>query len=366
MTQQEIKDPRLGLPSASKMRRVRFCPGSVALEKLAPYDEGSKDASEGTARHSLIEIDADTDSIEDSNAAYTVARAKQLTEEAIARVGMGDEKPVEELREKRLWVHDDELNKVASAQLDLLIVWQNTGFIADYKTLFGNHGHAKENEQLLTQVVALFESYGVARIVAALIQPNLSKDKQLTLVEYTYDEIVAYRHMLLGWLTAADDPFAQRNVGPWCEHCRGRHICKEAVAAELALTVQSGVELATPERMALLLDRAVLAESVVDAIRTEAKRRMNAGETIPGWELKPGSDQRKVTDAAKAFAIVHEKGATEAEFIGTVSTSITKLEKLYISKSDLKQQDAKAELENALKAAGALSVTPKSDSLVRS
>lgn len=75
-----MSDERLDKPSASSMRRTRLCPGSMNLirklrESGLLKDDDTDASREGTSRHSLIEMDVDASTIEDSNAAYTVGRA---------------------------------------------------------------------------------------------------------------------------------------------------------------------------------------------------------------------------------------------------------------------------------------------------
>ncbi|MCM2317560.1 MAG: DUF2800 domain-containing protein [Thermoanaerobaculia bacterium] len=360
------RDERGGLASASSMRRIRRCPGSLFLSQSNPNRvDGSKDADEGVARHSLIEIGADAESIDDSNTAYTVEQAKRNEAEAIRRVGMEGIEPLETIREVRLWVHGEDLQRVTSARLDLAFIWESVGLIVDHKTLFGDHGHAKDNEQLLTQVVALCENHGVTKVYVALSQPNLAADKRLTFAEYDWHDIQAARRQLLDWCAAANRPDAPRNPGDWCVNCPGRSVCKEAIVASVVLSVRDSVELSSPEKVSWLLDRCELAEGVIKGIRDGAKKMIGDGVVVPGWELTPGNTTKKITKPQVAFGVVAEKGATEAEFIAAVTVKKGELEKLYHAKTGGTKKAAAEQLEAALKAADAIEEKQNQPSLSR-
>lgn len=375
----ETPDERLGLPSASSMARTRRCPGWLALSRSTPQRvDGSADADEGTARHSLIEIGADGDAIDDSNAAYTVEQAKRNEAEAVRRIGMEGEDPVTTIREQRLWVHDENLQRATSAKLDLAITWQAVALIVDHKTLFSDYGHAKDSEQLLTQVVALCENYGVAKVYVALSQPNLEADKRLTMAEYGWHEIQAARQQLLGWCAEAAKPDAPRNPGEWCLHCPGRHACPEGremaltpptTGAPAGITPDAIAATLTDETLAAFCAKAPAAESIIEACRSELKRRIQEGDAEAfralGWKLEPGNTVKKITKPAVAFGVLAEKGATETEFIGAVTVKKGELEKLYHSKVGGAKAAAAKELEQALKAAGAIEEKQNQPSLTR-
>lgn len=369
------RDDRQGMPSASSMRRTRHCPGWLNLARSIPQRiDGGKDADEGTARHALIEIEADV-SDADSNTAYTVERALQLKQEAIRRIGMADEKPLCSHKERRFWVHDDDLQRVTSARLDEVIVWQNTALVMDYKTLHGDHGDAKSNEQLLTQVVAVCETFAVGRVFAALIQPNLSADKQLSLVEYSFDDTQAGRGLLLGWLAAARDKSAPRQAGDWCKHCPARGVhCPESqefavvspmVGMPANITPDAIAATLTNPRLGQFLDRVAAVESIIEAVRAEAKRRIQEGDAEGiGYTLKETGQTTTITKPEAAFGVLTEAGATQTEFTGQcITVKIGEATKLYAAKKGLSQKAARDELEAALVKAGALKKTDKKPSL---
>ena len=56
------------------------------------------------------------------------------------------------------------------------------------------------------------------------------------------------------------------------------------------------VEELSAEQLAVILDRADVVETWLKAVRDHAKALLEAGESIPGWTLKPTRPVRKWTD----------------------------------------------------------------------
>lgn len=361
-----MSDPRGNLPSASTMKRTRRCPGWLNLSLSLPDNErntASVDGDVGTSRHSLIEIEADADTLE-GNEAYVVGQSQRLADKAIADAGLtGDD--VKRVREQRYWLYDDEPERVCSGQLDDLVYREGEfGLVLDYKTLFGNHGSAHENEQLATQVVLAADIHSLKHVRAALIQPNLAEDKRLTLVEFGESDIRRARINILNWCYAAMSPDAPRIPGPvQCSYCPCRARCPEAIAAQVAIVVQSPSELSTPENIAWLLDRANQAEQVVNAIRDRAKAMLATGIEIPGWRLKEGGEQRKITDPARLAHVLMSAGATPEEVTAIAKIGLTDADKLYKEKTGLSGAKAKEEMNQKLAVAGALEIKKKAPSL---
>jgi hypothetical protein len=365
-----LQDPRLGKPSASSMKRTRRCPGWLnLLAKLPARDTSTKDSDAGESRHSLIEIEVDASTIEDTNESYTVGMAQRLCEEAIAKT-FGSLDGVEVHTEERLWMYDEGLEPMCSARLDWFGIKGDTALICDYKTLFADHGIAAENEQLATQAALLRECFPVSRVVVALIQPNLSADRRLTMASFEREDLVWAWANTRKWCVDSASPYAPRIPGPvQCEHCPCRADCPEAIAAELAITIADTSKLSEPEAIAVLLDRAELADKVVKSIREKAKRLIEAGTVIPGWHVEEGDEQRKITKPIVLAGVLAEAGATTEQINAIAKIGVSDADKLYYQLS--KQADgktqkaAKEELEQKLLAAGALEKSRKAGSLAR-
>lgn len=364
------QDERLGKPSASSMKRTRRCPGWLNLRaRLPKRDDSTKDADAGTERHNLIELGVDAATVEDSNESYVVGMSEKLRNEAIEKA-LGSLEGAEIHTEDRLWVYNDSLEPVYSAKLDWYAVKNGVALICDYKTLFGDHGHARANEQLAAQAVALDTAYNVNEVIVALIQPNLSAEQRLTMAKFTREDLIGAQWEVLGWCFAAENPHAPRIPGPiQCENCPCRADCPEAIAAELALTIVDVKQLSEPQAMSVLLDRAELADKVVKAIREKAKRMLDEKIEIPGWGLEAGDEQRKITKATVLAGCLAEAGATPEQITAIAKIGVTDADKLYYqlrkAADGLTAKAAKEELEKKLLAAGAMEKSRKAASLTR-
>lgn len=363
-----VEDERGGLPSASSMKRTRRCPGWLNLARTLPKEKDSADASAGQARHSMIELEIDPNTVDDQNESYVLAQSARLRERAIAEAGLAPDSPSE--KEVRYWVHDDNMETICSARLDHLVIGPDFGLIVDYKTLFGKHSPAHANEQLAVQAVAAAEFHGFARVRVALIQPNLTKECQLTQAEFTEGDLLYAKREILRWCYAAQDPNAPRIPGrAQCEDCPCRANCPEAIAAGVAITIADVREIDTPEKVAWALDRAELAIKVAKAIQEKAKRMMSDGAAIPGWKLTPGDTKRSITDAAKLAGLLAEAGASQDEISAIAKIGISDADKLYYrlrkAADGLTAAKAKEELEQKLAAAGALEKKQNQPSIER-
>jgi hypothetical protein len=353
------------------MPRIRRCPGSRAL--IATLDGhrigSSADADEGTHRHALIEGDADTEAIESSNAAYTVERAKALTLEALTIAGM-ESITVTVEREQRFWLHNERLEKVASAQLDYLAMARNTALIVDYKTLFGDHGKASANDQIKAQVACLHDAYPeLTSIYVGLVQPNLPADRQLTMAHYDMAAIVRAKHEVMAWCAESLAEDAPRIPGKiQCANCDARSLCKEAIAASMAITaVSDDLMLDSPDTAAAILERAGQAEAVIKHIKARAKEMLEKDPgSVAGYALKPGNEKRTISDIGKAFSICRDSGISPAEFQAVCTIALGKMETLYASANpDLPKAAAKRALSELLKESGAITVTQNQPSIVK-
>jgi hypothetical protein len=82
----------------------------------------------------------------------------------------------------------------------------------------------------------------------------------------------------------------------------------------------------SPEQIAEFLAKAPLAEAVIEAVRGKARRMIEAGQTVPGWKLKPGATREAITNPELIFArFTSMAQGTQEQFLGTISITKTKL-----------------------------------------
>lgn len=260
------------------------------------------------------------------------------------------------------------MNRIASAKVDHAETLGTTGLVADYKTLFGDHGEAADSEQIATQVVAFAETHGLEEVYAALIQPNLAKEKQLTVTLYDRPTINRAFAEIAAWCKAADKADAPRIPGnDQCKFCpaRGQH-CPESVASTLALNATQGVLTMPPAQIEAFLDRVGMAEAVIEAVRARAKEMLEADPNVFGtYALKPGNATRAITDANAAYAVAEKFGIDVAEYRGVLKAPIGALQDLAASKVKKDKGKTKADLLKSLEAAGLITTTQNKPSLVK-
>lgn len=170
------KSDRGETPSASKLAALSLCRGHHLANKRFPWYGERSEANEGTLRHEIEENQTPLEEIEDDDrkaCAFRCRRALRWCREDLGLDGM--ETKIE--REQRLWWDED-----WSGQLDYLETWSQLdkmdkglakyAFVADYKTLRGDHAPAPENIQLEAQACLVIKDRPeISKVFVALIEP---------------------------------------------------------------------------------------------------------------------------------------------------------------------------------------------------
>jgi hypothetical protein len=163
-------------PSASKIAAIELCRGHHLANKKFPWYAERSEANEGTIRHDIEENQVPIDEIEDEDrkiCAFNCRRALRWCREDLGLDGI--DTTIE--REQRLW-----WGKGWSGQLDYLETWSQLmdgdekptkfAFLADYKTLRGDHAPADINVQLEAQACLVIKNYPeINTVYVALIEP---------------------------------------------------------------------------------------------------------------------------------------------------------------------------------------------------
>lgn len=325
-----MSDERKGVPSASGVERIHLCPGSWNLERGLPDGESSADADSGTRVHDVWAglASIDTLSLEERE---TLDALQWLELQAIRTVFGGLDETAQVHREKRLWLHDEAGAPQFSGKLDLYIIQGDHALILDGKTGRNETERANGNMQLRTQAVLLDEHTRktLKSITVGILAPW--QEDRLTLCRYEVDHLDAAQVELQEILDSSKDPLALRiPIEKACRYCKAKAICPEARIEALSLPAKADAETVlvqepqliaqtlSPESLALCLDRGQLFERIHTAIRGEARKRLMAGDRVPGWHLKPGRVNRPITDPALVFGRFLEIGGTQEQFMTTV------------------------------------------------
>lgn len=344
-----MSDERSGLPSASSAHRYAVCPGSFLLEQtITEPEKTSEDANTGNRIHARLageQIELTDDelglAIKCTNHAENLATA--VFGSNLIRVNL--------IREIRLWSLDENLVKVWSGKPDVVYHDKRTALVIDYKTGRGEVEKATGNRQLRALAVLVDENFGpFEKIVVAIIQP-LAGDPSVC--EYTAEDLGrAQREIQSIMASVQKQGQARKATLEGCKYCRAKSVCPEAqeVVEKLpALAPRDGLEIVmSPEQIAAFLEKAPLAEAVIDAVRGKARRMLEAGHAVPGWKLKPGTIRESITKPEVVFGRFVEAGGTQEQFTAAISITKTGLKAAVKAATGAKGKDLDARLEGML------------------
>lgn len=316
-------DDRLGLPSASGAERLHNCPGSWLLERTCPPLPSTADADSGIRIHAaLAGFDVKLSDEEEK----TRQECERLCAELV-EVWYPFSAGRSLLSEKRIALRDAQLSPLLTGRFDRLYFSAgDNGLLIDWKTGHTGAEVAASNLQLRALAVMAANEYGLNAVRVAIIQPNAAP--QVSVADYDCDDLSTAERLLSAALAAAQSPLSPRKPGAWCQYCRAKAVCPEFREQGLAVAKFScGLPDMPGDQLATLLDQCKLAEQVVDAARSEAKRRLTENpEAIPGWRLKPGRHTETVTKPQDVFARAYARGVRQEDFLSCVTVGKAKLE----------------------------------------
>lgn len=421
------EDPRLGLPSASRLEQLRLCPGSGRAQQglaevpredaasgrrihqwlaghatpLTPAELETAQACRAQQRQLLARFTASQPAAEvgpvvnatktnrkpgtllpeaPKNTALSTVIPKSLSSSSLITEGERlscrkrkcnrkqagsdgrfthiepgtllrarvDSPMDEEFVEHRFWLLDDARRPVMSGQADWVVIRGRRALIVDFKTGHGAVTASPRNPQLMALAVMLAgERPELEEILTAIIQPAVSEAPLCAV----YDRpALAHARTAIGrTLDAARAADAPLVAGPHqCQYCRAKAQCPAARELLGALAVPASLEPVTNPELAQLLARCGAAEQTIAALRAEARRRLEAGQEIPGWRLKPGAWRERVLDARAVFDRLTAWGVTANEFTALCAVTKTNLKTLLQEKAGLRGAALEAALASVL------------------
>jgi hypothetical protein len=340
-----LNDPRIGLPSASKLERVAACPGSHAMEERVK-DDAPDDSTEITevglrvhkARETsnTLELNPEEFELYQSGLRYE----ERLLEKWKSTWGFKDDDVKQGPNELRLWIHNHNLDPVGSGQLDVHFLCREYAHIIDWKVGFLNHlVGATGNYQLRMQAVLLWlEHPHLKNIRVAFAKPRY-EESELDFVDYSEMDLhYSYESIILAiwWATQPD---AVRSPGLHCRYCKAKSFCPQAVAfALLPSTIASGilsgkkagvaVEAVTPDDLARIWEASSTIESILKAVKDRLKSFSD--EELAALGIRRGKGRETLTwkDVEGAFGLLKEKGWNEMELWMCLEFGLGKLGKL--------------------------------------
>ena len=299
-------DERGNLPSASAASRYAACLGSFDLERQVAEVESTTDAAIGNRIHAALALETVNDLTTDET--WIIDRCREQEAELVANTFGGYETNC--FREKRLWSLDADGNRLWSGKPDVIytaeVQGNQWGLIIDYKSGRGAVEDASQNLQLRCLVALLDESWGFTmdRITVAIIQPLAGYPSVSSYQHQDIHDAIVESSELMSSVKKLGQPRTPSEAA--CKYCKGKPYCSEA--RELAFapplsnvpvgtTPDAIASTLTNQTLAAFLDRAAQAEAVIEACRSEARRRLAEGDAIEGWTLKDGSVRESITDS---------------------------------------------------------------------
>lgn len=353
-------DERAGAPSASSMDRLYACAGSH--QASAGIEDVESDAARSGSRiHALIageDVDTPT-SGELEMAATCLEMAERLVKDEF---GNTIEQCDKVTREERLW----STGRTYSGKADLVVsVWDET-IVVDYKTGRGEVESPNNNKQLRTLAVLASKHSlePMKRIGVAIVQPLATSTPEV--VWYTAGDIELARAELDWVVSQSAIPDAKRVAGEvQCKYCPAKSRCPEANSVVAALTlIPEAIMALSSEQLSQRLDACKLAESVIEAVRDEAKRRLESGEAVAGWEMKAGNTRESITDAQEVYTRFDAAGGTIDQFMSAVTVAKAKLQDAYKLATGAKGKELSNRMESLL--SGCVETKQNAPSLVKS
>lgn len=356
-------DERLGLPSASAMPRIAFCPGSKNAEAGLPPLPEEDTGREGSAIHDALHT-GETDDLELTP--KEIAERLETLYNAAVEIWteyFGIVEVVERFSERRFWMRNNAtLERVASAKIDKGIIGITStgakiGAVWDFKSGFKSPTHVEANWQIRTQCVAMFNEHpDLVSIRGGIAASRLTSF--LDEVDYDRDTLVRSDAEIRQVIWRASLPEAPRNPGSWCRYCQARGTCiqsavyaslhaqdmpvvarKDADKAAQSLAIAHYVGLMTPEQMGVVYPKKSVSDKIFEAIG-DRLRALSAEELKrAGYEAKPGNRLKSITNAVAAWQIVFDllghEGALKCITIvrGRIAEEIAERESISLEKA---------------------------------
>ena len=346
-----MSDERLGLPSASSASRYAACLGSWQLEKQIAEGPATKDATIGNRVHAALAMEPVENLTSDET--WTIDRCREQEHELVkATFGNSTEEP-NVFREKRLWSIDDNGKKLWSGKPDKIYAAGPVGLIIDYKSGRGAVENAAENLQLRCLVALLDENFGFTfdRIIVAIVQPLAGMPSVAVYESQDIRSAIAESAELMEQIQKLGHPRTPSESA--CRYCKGKPFCPEARDLAVAGPVTNAPEGITPDAiaatltnktLAAFLDRAAQAEAVIEACRTEARRRLAEGEAVEGWTLKEGAVRETIKDTETVYLRFIESGGTYDDIMPAITINKTKLKDALKVATETKGKELDAKL----------------------
>lgn len=299
--------------SCSGSHRWMKCPGSVKLSEQFP-ESSSVFVDEGTLAHDLGEWlikfgnlpKAKLKNVDEFYASHP--ELGYTTKEMVADVKRYAEYALSELSKEK--EADPDATIMTEQQVDLTR-WIPGGFgtsdvvitrrgklhIIDLKFGKGVKVSAKDNPQLglyaLGALAELDDEYHIEDVQMTIFQPrmdNVSDDFVLAADLYSWGANIVKP---AADLTQEDN--APITPGEWCRFCPAKSVCRARAERYIGLEEYMKKNTLTAGEIAAILHRADGLAKWVEDLKEGAIKRIQDGDTLPGWKVVEGTGRRRFT-----------------------------------------------------------------------
>lgn len=364
-------DPRLGLPSASKLALLIDCPGQDQLyrsiiAKSGPIAEAPDAAANfGTAVH-LARQNMDPSSLTDEEREKYDLGLK--FEEQIVAQWCRDNNITEyreAQREERIFIHSREtMEPVASAQLDVQYEALPHVLIIDWKSLGGWHSPpAPRNWQGRLQAIAKWRDIdGITKIRFALNRcaPKVGANDWC---DYYPEDLEHSEYLIHRQLWYSAQPDAPRYPGPSCYYCPCKSYCDRAAAYSMlpgviaqraapdTRKIDEQVGMLADADLFRIWDASGIVARVIDAVDARLKTFSKERLAELGLELpEQGSRNDKIANAKGAFEYLQTVQQMDPEKLwGLMQMNLGELRKMIQESKMLTDKGAKGWVEEFLR-----------------
>lgn len=313
-------DEREGCTSASSAEADSLCAGRHLAQRGIPEGVKSADATTGTRIHAALEGSIPVSSLEVDE--IETAEKCQIIEATLEDSIFGVVKP-NVIREQRLWATVGTGKYRHSGKADVIYTAGSVALVLDYKTGRNEATESARNLQLRDLAVLVASNFGFRTVHVAIIQPWATMNPEVC--TYEVDDLITAQDSMADRVVLSNDKFAKRTPGNvQCQYCRAKATCAEFLAASLPTippsepdNVSAGVRALTSERLGKFLALVRMAE---ETATEEVRRRLDAGESVDGWTIKPGRETEKITNAQTVFNRALAAGITQGAFVAECIT----------------------------------------------
>lgn len=303
--------------SPSSLERLAICPGSYKLS-LGVQREDNEYSTEGTMLHECVEKNT-------PNLETLTPEQSDIVQRCISEL----EKHAPHnswLKEQHVSVLSD-FEILTAGTVDAVLILDEKILALDWKVGFTPVQKAKENMQAKAYAAALMQKYGLP-VEFCMFQPRINNISSHTFDIEELDDIISQIKTIID--EAKGQAMLLNPDKKACQYCAAKNICpatQKALESTDLAKIEHTSELTTEQIGSYLVHWQTI-KRIGTNLENQAKLKLQQGEEINGWFLKPMQGRKEVTDINKVYEIASQFVNLE-QFLKCVTISIPELEDFY-------------------------------------